>query len=93
MMTPICAGKILVQENIAPVVGYVHLVHIFKRMLTWHGTSRNREGDNDNGPRMVRFCACVICFKIDSQKTQCLLIALNKMQLLKKIILYVEVIF
>ena len=21
-----------------------------------------REGDNDNGPRMVRFCACVICF-------------------------------
>ena len=31
-------------------------------------------------------------FKIDSQKTQCLLIALNKMQLLKKIILYVEVI-
>ena len=32
-------------------------------------------------------------FKIDSQKTQCLLIALNKMQLLKKIILYVEVIF
>ena len=20
------------------------------------------EGDNDNGPRMVRFCACVICF-------------------------------
>ena len=27
-------------------------------------------------------------FKIDSQKTQCLLIALNKMQLLKKIILY-----
>ena len=32
-------------------------------------------------------------FKIDSQKTQCLLIALNKMQLLKKIILNVEVIF
>ena len=32
-------------------------------------------------------------FKIDSQKTQCLLIALNKMQLLKKIILYAEVIF
>ena len=32
-------------------------------------------------------------FKIDSQKTQCLLIALNKMQLLKKIKLYVEVIF
>ena len=32
-------------------------------------------------------------FKIDSQKTQCLLIALNKMQLLKMIILYVEVIF
>ena len=32
-------------------------------------------------------------FKIDSQKTQCLLIALDKMQLLKKIILYVEVIF
>ena len=35
----------------------------------------------------------VFVFKIDSQKTQCLLIALNKMQLLKKIILYVEVIF
>ena len=32
-------------------------------------------------------------FKIDSQKTQCLLIALNKMQLSKKIILYVEIIF
>ena len=32
-------------------------------------------------------------FKIDSQKNQCLLIALNKMQLLKKIRLYVEVIF
>ena len=31
MMTRICAGKILVQENIAPVDGYVHLVHIFKR--------------------------------------------------------------
>ena len=29
-MTHICAGKILVQENIAPVDGYVHLVHIFK---------------------------------------------------------------
>ena len=41
MMTHICAGKILVQENIAPVDGYVHLVHIFKRRLTWHGTSRN----------------------------------------------------
>ena len=34
-----CAGKILVQENIAPVDGYVHLVHFFKRRLTWHGTS------------------------------------------------------
>ena len=41
MMTHICAGKILVQENIAPVDGYVHLVHIFKRRLTWHGTLRN----------------------------------------------------
>ena len=38
MMTHICAGKILVQENIATVHGYVHLVHIFKRR---HGTSRN----------------------------------------------------
>ena len=28
-----CAGKILVQENIAPVDGYFHLVHVFKRML------------------------------------------------------------
>ena len=37
MMTHICAGKILVQENIAPVNGYVHLVHIFKRRPTWHG--------------------------------------------------------
>ena len=36
-----CAGKILVQENIAPVDGYVHLVHIYKRRLTWHGASRN----------------------------------------------------
>ena len=36
-----CAGKILVQENIAPVDVYVHLVHIFKWRLTWHGTSRN----------------------------------------------------
>ena len=42
VMTHICAGKILVQETIAPVDGYVHLVHIFKRRLTWHGTSRNR---------------------------------------------------
>ena len=41
MMTHICAGKILVQETIAPVDGYVHLVHIFKRRLTCHGTSRN----------------------------------------------------
>ena len=29
MMTHICADKILVQENIAPVDGYVHLVHNF----------------------------------------------------------------
>ena len=28
-----CAGKILVQENIAAVDSYVHLVHIFKRRL------------------------------------------------------------
>ena len=41
MMTHICAGEISVQGNIAPVVGYVHLVHIFKRRLTWHGTSMN----------------------------------------------------
>ena len=41
MMINICAGKILVQENIVPVEGYGHLVHIFKRRLTWHGTSRN----------------------------------------------------
>ena len=41
MMTHICAVKILVQETIAPVDGYVHLVHIFKRRLTWHPTSRN----------------------------------------------------
>ena len=41
MMIHICAGKILVQENIAPVDGYVHLVHIFKRRLTWHGASGN----------------------------------------------------
>ena len=36
-----CAGKILVQENIAPVDGYVHLAHSFKQRLTWHGASRN----------------------------------------------------
>ena len=41
VMIHICAGKILVQENIAPVDGYGHLVHIFKQRLTWHGTSRN----------------------------------------------------
>ena len=40
-MIHICAGKILVQENIAPVDGYVHLVHFFKRRLTRHVTSRN----------------------------------------------------
>ena len=41
MMIHNCAGKILVQENKAPVDGYVHLVHIFKRRLTLHGASRN----------------------------------------------------
>ena len=35
MMTHICVGKILVQETIAPVDGYVHCVHIFKQ--GWHG--------------------------------------------------------
>ena len=35
------AGKMLVQENIAPVDGYVYLAHIFKRRPTWHGASRN----------------------------------------------------
>ena len=40
MMMHKCAVN-LVQETIAPVDGYVHLVHIFKRRLTWHGTSRN----------------------------------------------------
>ena len=42
-MTHICAGKILVQEiiTVTPVDGYGYLVHIFKRRLTWHGTSRN----------------------------------------------------
>ena len=41
MMIHNCAGKILAQENIAPVDGYVYLVQIFKRRLTRHGTSRN----------------------------------------------------
>ena len=38
MMTHICAGKILVQETIAPVDGYVHLVHIFqaKADMAWY---------------------------------------------------------
>ena len=38
MMTHFCAGKILVQENIAPGDGYSHLVHIFKRKadMAWH---------------------------------------------------------
>ena len=38
MMIHFCASKILVQENIAPVDDYVHLVHNFKRMMTfaWH---------------------------------------------------------
>ena len=40
MMIHNCAGKILVQETIAPVDGYVHLVYIFKRRLTWCGTSK-----------------------------------------------------
>ena len=52
-----------------------------------------REGDNDNCPRIGVSAHASFVFKIDSQKTQCLLIALNKMQLLKKIRLYVEVIF
>ena len=36
MMTHICAGKILVQKNIAPVDGYVHLVHSNKNEFTLH---------------------------------------------------------
>ena len=38
MMIHFCAGKTLVQENIAPVDDYVHLVHNFKRRMTfaWH---------------------------------------------------------
>ena len=35
-MIHICAGKILVQENIATVDRYVHLVHIFSNE-SWHG--------------------------------------------------------
>ena len=38
---PYLCWQKLMQENIAPVDGDVHLVHIFKRRLTWHGTSRN----------------------------------------------------
>ena len=34
MMIHNYAGKILVQETIAPGDGYIHLVHIFKRRLT-----------------------------------------------------------
>ena len=41
MMIHNCAGKILVQGNIAPFDGYVNLVHSFKRRLTRHGASRN----------------------------------------------------
>ena len=41
MMIHICAGKILVQQNIAPFDGYVYLVHIFNRRLSRHGTSKN----------------------------------------------------
>ena len=41
MMVHNCAGKIFVQENIAPVDDYVYLVHILKRWLTWYSTSRN----------------------------------------------------
>ena len=33
-----------------------------ERFATWNTVLKEREGDNDNGPRMVRFCACVICF-------------------------------
>ena len=38
MMIHFCACKILVQENIVPVDDYVHLVHNFKRRMTfaWH---------------------------------------------------------
>ena len=38
---PYLCWQKLVQENIASVDGYVHLLHIFKRRLTLHGTSRN----------------------------------------------------
>ena len=38
VMVHFCAGKTLVQENIAPVDDYVRLVHNFKRKMTfaWH---------------------------------------------------------
>ena len=38
MMIHNCTGKILVQQNITPVDGYVHLVHIFNR----HGMAPQR---------------------------------------------------
>ena len=38
VMIHFCAGKVLVQENIASVDDYVHLVHNFNRRMTfaWH---------------------------------------------------------
>ena len=54
---------------------------------------RNGKGIMTTVPAWCVSAHASFVFKIDTQKTQCLLIALNKMQLLKKIILYVEVIF
>ena len=38
---PYLCWQNIVQEHIAPVDGYGHLVHMFKQRLTWHVTSRN----------------------------------------------------
>ena len=58
-----------------------------------NGTSQIGKGIMTTVPAWCVSAHASFIFKIDSQKTQCLLIALNKMQLLKKIILYAEVIF
>ena len=60
---------------------------------TTNNPSLYRQGITTTVPARCVSAHASFFFKIDRQKTQCLLIALNKMQLLKKIRLYVEVIF
>ena len=83
--------KLYENKNVGPSDS---LTHQFKHVF-WvlKRTSRLGKGIMTTVPAWCVSAHASLVFKIDSQKTQCLLIALNKMQLLKKIILYVEVIF